>query len=131
MNLYETLQYELKTSRGTERAKHYQFILGEIQRDPKKDYSDQKILTVLKQMRKSMSEMIKFNPRDEKTLQLITIIDDILPSQLHHSDFQSIMVKYKFNNLGEFMKHLKDNFPNQYDGKVASQYFRENSNGCN
>lgn len=55
----------------------------------------------------------------------IAILEEFLPKQLSADDLEKIIVTLKENTpglaLNVVMKHLKDNYAGQYDGKSASE----------
>ena len=55
----------------------------------------------------------------------IVILEEYLPQQLSSADLEKIIVQLKETTpglaLNVVMKHLKDNYAGQYDGKSASE----------
>jgi uncharacterized protein YqeY len=51
------------------------------------------------------------------------ILEGLRPAQLTEEVLGKILAELNATKLGEYMKHLKDNFPNQYDGNLAKKVF--------
>lgn len=61
----------------------------------------------------------------ERLLTEIKIIEEFLPRQLNETELEKIITDIKSAdssaNLGVAMKNLKERYPGQYDGSLASQ----------
>lgn len=51
----------------------------------------------------------------------IDILHSYLPKQLTKEELEAIIKNLNTKNVGEIMKHLKDNYSGVYDGKLASE----------
>ena len=95
------------------------------------DLSDAESLTVVQREVKKRHEAIQFAEqasRAEEKAKLqaeIAILEGFLPKQLSSEDLEKIIVGVKEATPGAsmpiIMKHLKDNYAGQYDGKSASE----------
>jgi uncharacterized protein YqeY len=95
------------------------------------ELSDPESLTVVQREVKKRHEAIQFAEQasrvEEKTkLQAeISILEGFLPKQLSSDDLEKIIVGVTKSVAGAsmpvIMKHLKDNYAGQYDGKSASE----------
>jgi uncharacterized protein YqeY len=95
------------------------------------ELSDAENLTVVQREVKKRHEAIQFAEQasraEEKTkLQAeIAILEGFLPKQLSSDDLEKIIIDVKNSVAGAsmpvIMKHLKDNYAGQYDGKSASE----------
>lgn len=95
------------------------------------DLSDAESLTVVQREVKKRHEAIQFAEqasRAEEKAKLqaeIAILEGFLPKQLSSEDLEKIIVGVKETTPGAsmpiIMKHLKDNYAGQYDGRSASE----------
>ena len=89
-------------------------ILGLLQRELKK--------------RKEELEFAEKASRDDlkgKLAEEISVIEGFLPKQLSAADLENALMQMRAEtpglNMGAAMKVLKEKFPGQYDGKLASE----------
>lgn len=103
-------------------------IIGELTSnakmiDGKKVVTDDEVIAHLKKYVKNLEETLSHKEvpsiREE-----LNYVATLLPKQLSEGELREIWEK--FSNLGEYMKHLKENYFGQYDGKVASQIAKGN-----
>ncbi len=68
------------------------------------------------------------DPRAEKSAREIEILSAYLPKQLNESELKAIIDTFKAENpgcnMGQIMNHLKTNYADLYDGKLASTFAR-------
>lgn len=98
-------------------------VLAEIERvekGPKKAAgyiaTDEEVISVLK-------KMIASNIECDTNLEENVILEQFLPQQLTDLDIKNILNEYKFNSVGECMKHFKQFHSGLYDGKQVSKLF--------
>ena len=98
-------------------------VLAEIERvekGPKKAAgyiaTDEEVISVLK-------KMIASNIECDTNLEENVILEQFLPQQLTDLDIKNILNEYKFNSVGECMKHFKQFHSGLYDGKQISKLF--------
>ena len=100
-------------------------VLGELDRLPtrEKPTKDQ-IYTVIKKMHESAQLMSSIESRAEAEY-----FEDFIKKQLSHSEIEIIIADFILQqpntNIGIVMKHFKDNYSGQYDGKLVSQIAKE------
>ena len=81
----------------------------------------------LKKRQESLQFAEQANREDSKTTLLleISIIESFLPVQLNAQELERIILEVKSSTpdaaLNTVMKHLKENYAGQYDGKSASE----------
>ena len=117
-------QIKLNTLRGLKTAIEYE----EIQK--KQDLKEDQIIAILKNEIKKRKEAIEYLEKDSRTEEIATqnqeieILNSYLPQQLSEEKLTEILTQFKEANpdanMGMGMKHLKDSFAGQYDGKTAS-----------
>lgn len=127
MSIYDALVKARNTARVAKKDKDLSVlsvIIGEIQRaniavavEGTKEYPDEAVITkVLKPLYKNWSESGS-EPRG------VEILKVYIPSQLTEDQLKAILKSYRFGGIGDFMKHLKANYPGLYDGKQATEIF--------
>jgi uncharacterized protein YqeY len=110
-------------------------VLSEIQYEEMQkgvdELPDAECLTVAQREVKKRNEAIQFAEQagraeeKQKLLAEIAILEFFLPKQLSSEDLEKIVVGLKESTPGAsmpiVMKHLKENYAGQYDGKIASE----------
>jgi uncharacterized protein YqeY len=110
-------------------------VLSEIQYEEMQksvdELSDAECLAVAQREVKKRNEAIQFTEQagraeeKQKLLAEIAILEFFLPKQLSSEDLEKIVVGLKDSTPGAsmpiVMKHLKENYAGQYDGKSASE----------
>jgi len=110
-------------------------VLTEIQYEEMQkslsDLSPQDCLSVVQREVKKRHEAIQFEEQagrteaKEKLLAEISILDSFLPKQLSSEELERMILEMRGSDpslsLPVVMKHLKENFAGQYDGKLASE----------
>lgn len=96
-------------------------IIGELDRLPtREEPTEDQIYSVIKKMYESaiimnsteeINYLKQFIKQSLTEQQLTTIIEEAIQNNSIH-------------NIGEAMKYLKTNYPNQYDGKIASSIIK-------
>lgn len=98
-------------------------LVGEIDTKSKiKELTDADIVAIIKKLIASNEETIKLSGAVEVTLQLENaVLYNYLPQQLTEGQLREIATHW--DNLGAFMKHLKEAYAGRYDGKLAKVAF--------
>lgn len=97
-------------------------ILGEIDRLPtREEPTEEQIYNIIKKMYESAKIMSSY---DNNAKVELNYLQQFIKSQLTDDQLEQIIGEAINNdlihNIGEAMKFLKTNYPNQYDGKSAS-----------
>jgi uncharacterized protein YqeY len=107
-------------------------IIGEIESkavmvDGVKTVTEDQTIAVLKQFEKRNLEFIKaVEPNVPANIDRERfILGRFLPQQLSESEIRAIFETLEETDMGSRMKHLKENYSGQYDGKVASRVAKE------
>lgn len=104
-------------------------FLGEavmIGKNKNRDTTDEEVVALAKKFVSGINETIKFNPPNVADLQQeLIILEAYIPKQLTELDISAIISSSGINSLGMFMKHMKENYQNQYDGALVSKLFME------
>jgi uncharacterized protein YqeY len=106
-------------------------LMGELETDAKRsgsEVTDEQVYARAKKMIASNYETIQLS----KDLDKIGILneeneffDSLLPKQLNEDELTSLIKAMNPNNMGEVMKHLKQEYPGRFDGKVASKIAKD------
>jgi uncharacterized protein YqeY len=134
----QQLKEELKTAMKAQdkvRLETIRAVLSEIQYEEMQksvsDLSAQDCLSIVQREVKKRHEAIQFTEQanrpeaKEKLVAELSVLESFLPKQLSAGELERMIVEMKSSNpdlsLPLVMKHLKDNFSGQYDGKSASE----------
>jgi len=95
------------------------------------ELADDAVLSVLQGEQKKRREEIEFAEKANRSdavakLKIeLSLIESFLPQQLSESELDSALKQFRAAdpalNMGMAMKLLKEKFPGQYDGKLASE----------
>lgn len=132
MSLFEQIkadQLQVRKEKNALAASLLTTLIGEITRDAaQSDTSDTAVIAVVKKFIKGMDETIKnlgdSNAEGTATVKAEkTIMENYLPKQMTAEELKDAIMKGFITsfNKGTIMKHLKEFYSGQYDGKVAAQ----------
>ncbi len=100
--------------------------------DHHREPTDHDVIQVVKKFLKNIEENIQLGEQGrltsdayEQALKEKEILLEYLPKQLSEEELKEIIRKSNAKNIGEVMKFLKENYPEQYDGKLASKLAKE------
>ena len=103
-------------------------IIGEIDRLPiprTEKPSEDQIYKIIKKMHDSVADMLSYNSDNAQYQEEYNYLKDFIRVQLSESELEIIVSDFILGNstakMGDIMKHLKDNYAGQYDGKLASK----------
>lgn len=103
-------------------------ILGELDRLPiprDQEPNEDQIYTVIKKLYEAAKEMREMTPEAD---QEYMYLKDFIKKQLSEADIrfeiEDLMLS-KNCNIGMIMKHFKEWYPGQYDGKLVSKIAKE------
>ena len=103
-------------------------VLGELDRLPiprGQEPSEEQIYTVIKKLYEAADEMKEYSPASN---QEYMYLKDFIKKQLSEADIRSEiedLMRSKDCNIGMIMKHFKERYPGQYDGKLVSKIAKE------
>lgn len=124
---------EIKTARQEQRDNPVIYsllgvILGELDRLPiprDQEPSEDQIYAVIKKLYEAAKEMREMTPEAD---QEYMYLKDFIKKQLSEADIrfeiEDLMLS-KDCNIGVIMKHFKEWYPGQYDGKLVSKIAKE------
>ena len=132
MKTFETVE-QIKQERQLQRDNTVIYsllgvLLGEIDRLPiprTQNPTEDQIYAVIKKLYEAAKEMREMTPEAD---QEYMYLKDFIKKQLSESDIrfeiEDLMLS-KGCNIGMIMKHFKEWYPGQYDGKLVSQIAKE------
>ena len=87
-----------------------------------RESTDEEVIGVVKKFIKNTEILLGLHDSEETKTEL-TYLKEYLPKQLSNYELKNIISGLidSGNNIGQVMKHLKENYSGLYDGKVASQ----------
>lgn len=134
MKTFKTVA-EIKTERESQRSNSVIYsllgvLLGELDRLPiprSQEPSEDQIYSVLKKLYDGAESMREYNPAsDQEYMYLKEYIKVQLTEEEIRTIIMGLMVRSDVQyNMGLVMKYFKENYPNQYDGKLVSQIAKE------
>lgn len=127
-DMKEAMKAKDKLTLSTVRALISAIQYEEMQKG--EDLKEEQYIAIFKNEVKKRKETLEFLEKADKQDEIkeanaeILVIEKYLPSQLSEAKLKEILEELKSSdanaNMGLAMKHLKDNFNGQYDGKMAS-----------
>jgi len=94
-----------------------------------RDSTDEEVLKVVKKFLDNAKDTLKLVGNSNAIEQEIVILHGYMPLQLTEAQLKEIIDQLKLSNpgctIGAVMANLKTYYEGQYDGKLASQLFRE------
>lgn len=133
MKKFETVS-QIKAERELQRSNPVIYsllgvLLGEIDRLPiprSQEPSEDQIYAIVKKLHESAKEMKEYTPAADQEFEYL---NDYIKAQLGRSEIEIIIAELLLQmpgaNLGVVMKHFKDNYSGQYDGKLVSHIAKE------
>jgi uncharacterized protein YqeY len=127
MSLMEQIKTEQIAARkaGDSKASLLTTLLGEaamVGKNAGRETTDQEVVAVVKKFIKNIDETIAaLQARNQLYVEFVVereVLEKYLPQQLNESTLFAVAKNQP--NMPAFMKYLKENFPGQYDGKLAS-----------
>lgn len=124
MGLQQSITAELQASiknRDTARTGAVRILIGEFQRQPEKELSDQQVVGIIKQLVKSERELLAAS--GQKTSGFIDVLEGYLPrqaSEIEITEWIQENVDFSiFNNKMQAMKPIMAHFGSSADGNVV------------
>lgn len=135
-NKIKDLLLEARKAKKTAEITFYSTLLGELvaigKNNGNRDTTDDEAVRHIKKWVSNIDETIRVRGEGVCTELLYEkkLCEQFLPTSLTEEQLRSIIADLKAVNpqQGEVMKALKAQYPNQYDGKLASAIFKELSN---
>lgn len=120
-------------------ASFYITLVGEASRPGKdkgnRESTDDEVISVIKKFKAGAEEMLKCYVSLNDFLGIVNvgheleILESYLPKQMAKEQLEEVIAKFINEasnvNMGQVMAHLKQSYPNQYNGAEASSIAKE------
>lgn len=130
MNLQETIKSQLKEAmkaKDTARTGAIRILIGEFQRQPEKDLSDDQVIQIIKKLIKSEKELLAAS--GESDTGYIAVLEGYLPKQAGEEEITAWIKENidfsQFNNKMQAMKPIMSHFGSSADGNVVKKVLQE------
>lgn len=130
MGLQQTIQSQLTAAmkaKDSEKTGAIRVLIGEFQRQPGKELSDDQVVGIIKKLIKSEQELLAASGRKESSF--INVLQEYLPRQAseeeitawirEHIDFSS------FANKKQAMRPIMAHFGSSVDGNIVKKVLQE------
>ena len=128
MSLQEQIRNDLKVSmKAKTEAKTgaIRIILGEFQRQPKKELSDPEVVAIIRKLVKSETELLAASNSKPEDSEYISILEEYLPQQASEADIREWIdanIDFTtFKNQMQAMKPIMAEFAGRADGNLVKK----------
>lgn len=126
MSLQETITAELKVSmkaKDTERTGAIRILIGEFQRQPVKELTDEQVIGIIKKLVKSENELLASAGKDGSAY--LTILEGYLPRQVNEDEIRTWIDAHidfsTFKNKMQAMRPIMAHFGGAADGNIVKK----------
>lgn len=130
MSLQEQFKAELITSmkaKDTARTGVIRILIGEFQRQPEKELSDEQVIALIKKLIKSERELLAAS--GEGSSDYLTILEGYLPKQASEEEIQAWILANidfsTFKNKMQAMRPIMTHFGSSVDGNIVKKVLQE------
>ncbi len=130
MSLQEDIKAELKVSikaRDKARTGVVRILIGEFQRLPEKELSDDQVVGIIKKLIKSERELLAAS--GEKSSDYITILEGYLPKQASEEEIKDWIMENidfsSFKNKMQAMRLIMTHFGSSADGTIVKKILQD------
>ncbi|MEN8258832.1 MAG: GatB/YqeY domain-containing protein [Thermodesulfobacteriota bacterium] len=132
MSLQEQIRTDLKESMKAKteaRTSAIRIILGEFQRQPKKELADPEVVAIIRKLIKSETELLAASNKKPDDSNYIAILDAYLPQQATEEEIKKWVADNidlsSFNNKMQAMKPIMNNFAGRTDGNTVKNILQD------
>ena len=126
MSLQEQISAELKTamkSRDRVKTDAVRVLIGEFQRQPKKELTDQQVAGIIRKLIKSEKELLAASGSEDSGF--IEVLEGYLPQQAGEEEIRKWIAENidfsDFNNTMQAMKPIMAHFAGNADGNTVKK----------
>ncbi len=126
MSLQEQIRADLKDSmkaKNTAKTSAIRIVLGEFQRQPKKELSDPEVIAIIRKLIKSETELLAASSSKPEDSEYIAILASYLPQQATEAEIKAWIAANidmgTFKNAMQAMKPIMENFAGRTDGNLV------------
>jgi hypothetical protein len=132
MSLQEQIRHDLKDSmkaKNTAKTSAIRIILGEFQRQPKKELSDPEVIAVIRKLIKSETELLAAGNAKPEDSDYIAILEAYLPQQATEAEITAWISAHidmsTFKNAMQAMKPIMEHFAGRADGNLVKSILQK------
>jgi len=126
MELQEKIHHDLKISikeKNHAKTSALRVLIGEFQRQPKKELDDAEVLSIIRKLIKAESEMLAQTQTDESDF--LTILKGYLPLQASEAEIKEWIIDNidfsNYQNKLQTMRPIMAHFAGTADGKIVKR----------
>ena len=126
MSMQQDFQNGLKVAmkaKDTDKLGAIRILIGEFQRQPEKELSDEQVVGIIKKLIKSERELLAAS--GEETSGFLTVMEGFMPSQVTPEEVHEWVVANidfaSFGNKMQAMKPIMTHFGTSVDGNVVKK----------
>lgn len=130
MSMQQQITGELKTAmkaKDSDRVGAVRILIGEFQRQPEKELSDEQVIGIIKKLIKSEKELLASSGQDSSGF--LTVMEGYLPKQASKEEVMAWISENidfsAFNNKMQAMRPIMAHFGSSVDGNVVKQILQE------
>ncbi len=130
MGLQQSITAELQgaiKNRDTARTGAVRILIGEFQRQPEKELTDDQVIGIIKKLVKSERELLAAS--GQETSDFITVMEGYLPQQVSEDEIRRWIKENidfsNFNNKMQAMKPIMAHFGSSADGVLVKNLLQE------
>jgi uncharacterized protein YqeY len=126
MTLQESIKNDLKTSmkaKDEARTSALRVLIGEFQRQPKKELADSEVLSIIRKLIKAETEMVTLAQRGSSDY--LTVLESYMPKQPSAEEIREWVVNNidfsQFKNKMQAMRPVMAHFAGTADGNMVKK----------
>lgn len=130
MNLQNTIQGGLKEAmktRDTVKTGAIRILIGEFQRQPEKELTDDQVIQIIKKLIKSEKELLAASGGSDSGY--IAVLEDYLPAQASEDEIRAWISENinfsEFKNKMQAMRPVMSHFGSSADGNIVKKILQE------
>ena len=130
MKLQEKIQQDLRASMKAKteaKTSALRVLIGEFQRQPKKELTDTDVLSIIRKLIKSESEMLATTGKN--TSEYLEVLDGYMPKQPSEDEIrrwiQDNITLSEFKNKMQAMRPIMTHFSGAVDGTIVKKILEE------
>lgn len=130
MSMQQMITDELKVAmkaKDSDRVGAVRILIGEFQRQPEKELSDEQVIGIIKKLIKSERELLA--SAGEENSGFLTVMEGYLPKQADEAEIKAWVEANidfsEFNNKMQAMRPIMTHFGSSADGNVVKKILQE------
>lgn len=130
MSMQQAIKDELKVAmkaKDTDRVGAVRILIGEFQRQPEKELSDEQVIGIIKKLVKSEKELLA--SAGEESSGYLEVLEAYLPKQADEKEIRQWIeanVDFsEYNNKMQAMRPIMNHFGSSADGNIVKKILQE------